>query len=43
MSSAQKPRIKKSAMKNESVLNEAYEYASKVSFSRGMRVELDNC
>lgn len=37
-----KTRIKKSPMENKSVLNEAYDYASKVSFVRGMRVELDN-
>ena len=30
-------------MKNPAVLSEAYNYAKRVSFSRGMRVELDNC
>ncbi len=43
MTVAQKERIKKSPIENKSVLNEAYDYASKVSFVRGMRVELDNC
>jgi len=38
-----KQRIRKSAIHNDRVLNEAYAYPSKVSFSRGMRVELDNC
>jgi enamine deaminase RidA (YjgF/YER057c/UK114 family) len=33
-------RIKKSPITNKAVLNEAYDYPSKVSFSRGMRVEL---
>ena len=37
-----KTRIKKSPMENKNVLNEAYDYESKVSFVRGMRVELDN-
>jgi 2-iminobutanoate/2-iminopropanoate deaminase len=36
-------RISKSPIENKSVLNEAYDYPQKVSFSRGMRVELDNC
>lgn len=34
-------RIKKSGMRNPQVLGEAYDYPKKVSFSRGMRVELD--
>ena len=38
-----KTRIKKSPIENKEVLNEAYDYSSKVSFVRGMRVELDNC
>ncbi|MCK4343076.1 MAG: RidA family protein [Phycisphaerae bacterium] len=38
-----KTRIKKNSIENKGVLNEAYDYAKKVSFSRGMRVELDNC
>jgi enamine deaminase RidA (YjgF/YER057c/UK114 family) len=38
-----KTRIKKRAIQNEAVLNEAYDYNKKVSFVRGMRVELDNC
>lgn len=40
---AHKTRIQKSAIENKSVLCEAYDYPSKVSFTRGMRVELDNC
>ncbi len=36
-------RIRKTAIENKAVLNEAYDYAKKVSFVRGMRVELDNC
>jgi enamine deaminase RidA (YjgF/YER057c/UK114 family) len=36
-------RIKKRPIENKSVLNEAYDYEKKVSFVRGMRVELDNC
>ncbi len=40
---ADKERIKKTPIENKGVLNEAYDYASKVSFTRGMRVELDNC
>jgi len=38
---ARKNRIEKTPIKNKSVLCEAYDYPSKVSFSRGMRVELD--
>ena len=38
-----KKRIKKTPIENHKVLNEAYDYESKVSFVRGMRVELDNC
>ena len=38
-----KKRIKKSPIENHKVLNEAYDYENKVSFVRGMRVELDNC
>jgi enamine deaminase RidA (YjgF/YER057c/UK114 family) len=38
-----KTRIRKSPIENKSVLNEAYDYSKKVSFVRGMRVELDNC
>jgi enamine deaminase RidA (YjgF/YER057c/UK114 family) len=30
-------------IENHAVINEAYDYKKKVSFSRGMRVELDNC
>ena len=36
-------RIKKTPIENKRVLNEAYDYPKKVSFTRGMRVELDNC
>jgi len=43
MNPSNEPRIKKSAIENKRVLCEAYDYAKKVSFSRGMRVELDNC
>lgn len=35
-------RVPKTAIRNSAVLCEAYEYPEKVSFSRGMRVELDN-
>jgi enamine deaminase RidA (YjgF/YER057c/UK114 family) len=37
-----KKRFKKTPIENPTVLNEAYDYPKKVSFSRGMRVELDN-
>ena len=37
-----KTRIKKTAIENKEVLNEAYDYPKKVSFIRGMRVELDS-
>lgn len=40
---ATKTRIKKTPIENKAVLNEAYDYCKKVSFVRGMRVELDNC
>ncbi|UCE58530.1 MAG: RidA family protein [Phycisphaerales bacterium] len=40
---AEKTRIKKTPIENKNVLCEAYDYEKKVSFSRGMRVELDNC
>ena len=43
MTSRVRSRVKKSAIQNPHVLNEAYDYPEKVSFSRGMRVELDNC
>jgi enamine deaminase RidA (YjgF/YER057c/UK114 family) len=43
MSGAEKTRIRKSPIENKAVLCEAYDYPDKVSFSRGMRVELDNC
>lgn len=36
-------RIPKSPIENKRVLCEAYDYPKKVAFSRGMRVELDNC
>jgi enamine deaminase RidA (YjgF/YER057c/UK114 family) len=34
-------RITKTPIENKAVLNEAYDYPKKVSFVRGMRVELD--
>lgn len=40
---AEKTRIKKTPIENKAVLNEAYDYPKKVSFVRGMRVELDGC
>ncbi len=43
MTVAEKTRITKTPIENKGVLNEAYDYASKVSFVRGMRVQLDNC
>ncbi len=36
-------RIPKTPIENKTALNEAYDYPSKVSFSRGMRVELESC
>jgi enamine deaminase RidA (YjgF/YER057c/UK114 family) len=36
-------RVKKRAIQSPQALCEAYDYPKKVSFSRGMRVELDNC
>jgi enamine deaminase RidA (YjgF/YER057c/UK114 family) len=39
---ATKTRITKRPIENKAVLNEAYDYEKKVSFVRGMRVELDN-
>ncbi len=36
-------RVPKSAIHNRAVLGEAYDYPKKVSFSRGMRVELEGC
>jgi len=43
MSGTEKTRIKKTPIEDKDVLCEAYDYAKKVSFVRGMRVELDNC
>jgi len=43
MIATSKVRIQKSPIENKSVLCEAYDYPSKVSFTRGMRVDLDNC
>jgi enamine deaminase RidA (YjgF/YER057c/UK114 family) len=40
---AGKKRVSKRPIECNRVLNEAYDYPSKVSFVRGMRVELDNC
>ena len=39
---ATKKRVTKTPIENKGVLNEAYDYEKKVSFVRGMRVELDN-
>ena len=39
----EKRRIPKSQISSKRVLSEAYEYPKKVSFVRGMRVELDGC
>jgi enamine deaminase RidA (YjgF/YER057c/UK114 family) len=39
----ERPRISKRAIQNRAVLNEAYDYPKRVPFTRGMRVELDNC
>ena len=41
MKAVNKSRIRKSAIRNKGVLCEAYDYPAKVSFSRGMRVELE--
>jgi 2-iminobutanoate/2-iminopropanoate deaminase len=38
-----KQRIKKTPIECKQVLNEAYDYEKKVSFVRGMRVELGDC
>lgn len=43
MELAQLTRIRKTPIENKTVLSEAYDYSKKVSFVRGMRVELDNC
>lgn len=43
MAVIEQTRISKRAIENKAVLNEAYDYPQKVSFVRGMRVELDNC
>lgn len=43
MSTDDKTRISKSPIESKDALCEAYDYAKRVSFSRGMRVELDNC
>ena len=40
---AEKPRLRKSPIRNANVLNEPADYDKPVSFARGMRVELDNC
>ena len=39
---ASKDRIHKTPIENKTVLNEGYDYPSKVAFSRGMRAELDS-
>ena len=43
MAVAERMRIKKTPIEDKSVLNEAYDYQKKVSFVRGMRVELTDC
>ena len=43
MTVAEKTRIEKTPIENKAVLNEAYDYPKKVSFVRGMRVELEGC
>ena len=43
MATTEHTRIQKTPIENKSVLNEAYDYPSKVSFVRGMRVDLDSC
>jgi enamine deaminase RidA (YjgF/YER057c/UK114 family) len=43
MTVAGKTRIKRHPISNKGVLNEALDYPKRVSFVRGMRVELDNC
>ncbi len=43
MSADRKARSKKTPIENKAVLSEAYDYPRKVSFARGMRVELDGC
>jgi len=43
MKSVRRNRARKAPIKNHAVLNEAYEYKKRVSFSRGMRVEMDGC
>ena len=43
MSSHRKARVRKTRIESSSVLCEPSDYAKKVSFSRGIRVELDGC
>lgn len=43
MTSHVRTRVNKSAIRSPDALNEAYDYPQKVAFSRGMRVEMDNC
>jgi len=40
MNSGSRARVRKTPIENRTVLSEAYNYPKKVSFSRGMRVEL---
>jgi len=40
---SERTRVQKTAIENKACLNEAYDYPTKVSFVRGMRVELGNC
>jgi enamine deaminase RidA (YjgF/YER057c/UK114 family) len=39
----ERTRVTKSPIASPAALSEAYDYPKKVSFSRGMRVELDGC
>ena len=43
MVTGERMRVTKTPIASKAVLNEAYDYPKQVSFSRGMRVELDNC
>lgn len=43
MNPSGRTRVKKAPIENTAALCEAYDYPKKVSFVRGMRVELDNC
>ncbi len=43
MAASSRKRVEKSPIENKTVLNEAYNYADKVSFVRGMRVQMGPC